>query len=149
MYVQWLCCYKLLKEKMVFAVFAFVYIIQRCVTIIYCLSQTDKRLPVCVLQRSHLPVNTWAVRVTQRPRCIKLAFERKSEKSNGNWFLTNQNRALSICVCFFWFAFKRKFYATGPKKGSRNGMGRGYLMEVTGSPWLLRGLHSAYWKDAT
>ena len=47
-----------LKEKMVFAVFAFVYIIQRCVTIIYCLSQTDKRLPVCVLQRSHLPVNT-------------------------------------------------------------------------------------------
>ena len=47
------------------------------------------------------------------PRCIKLAFERKSEKSNANWFLTKQNRALRICVWFFWFAFKRKFYATG------------------------------------
>ena len=31
-----------------------------------------------------------------RPRCIKLAFERKSDKSNANWFLTNQNRALRI-----------------------------------------------------
>ena len=48
------------------------------------------------------------------PRCIKFAFERKSEKSNANWVLTNQNRALRICVWFFWLAFKRKFYATGP-----------------------------------
>ena len=46
------------------------------------------------------------------PRCIKFAFERKSEKSNANWFLTNQNRALRTCVWFFWLAFKRKFYAT-------------------------------------
>ena len=28
--------------------------------------------------------------------------------------LTNQNHALRTCVWFFWFAFKRKFYATGP-----------------------------------
>ena len=28
-----------------------------------------------------------------RPRCIKFVFECKSEKSNTNWFLTNQNRA--------------------------------------------------------
>ena len=53
----------------------------------------------------------------QRPRCIKFAFERKSEKSNANWFLTNQNRALRTCVWFFRFAFKRKFYATGPIMG--------------------------------
>ena len=31
--------------------------------------------------------------------------------------LTNQNRALRTCVWFFWFAFKRKFYATGPIPG--------------------------------
>ena len=48
------------------------------------------------------------------PCCIKFVFERKSEKSNANWFLTNQNPALRTCVWFFWFAFKRKFYATGP-----------------------------------
>ena len=48
------------------------------------------------------------------PCCIKSAFERKSEISNANWFFTNQNRTLRTCVWFFWFAFKRKFYATGP-----------------------------------
>ena len=48
------------------------------------------------------------------PCCIKFVFERKSEKSNATWLLTNQNRALRICVWFFWSAFKRKFYATGP-----------------------------------
>ena len=48
------------------------------------------------------------------PRCIKCAFERKSEQSYSNWVLTNHNRALRICVWFFWLALKRKFYATGP-----------------------------------
>ena len=43
-----------------------------------------------------------------------VSIERKSEKSNTTWFLTNQNRALWICVWFFWFAIKHKFYATGP-----------------------------------
>ena len=52
--------------------------------------------------------------VTYMARCIKLAFDQKSQNSNANWFLTNQNRALRICVWFFWFAFKHKFYATGP-----------------------------------
>ena len=33
---------------------------------------------------------------------------------NANWVLTNQNCALRACVWFFWFAFKHKFYATGP-----------------------------------
>ena len=47
--------------------------------------------------------------VTHWPRCITFVFERKSEISNANWFLTNQNR-----VWFVWFAFKRKFYATEP-----------------------------------
>ena len=47
------------------------------------------------------------------PRCIKFAFERKSEKSNATWVLTNQNRALRTCVWFFWLAFKRNFYPTG------------------------------------
>ena len=50
------------------------------------------------------------------PRCIKLAFDRKSDKSNATWILTNQNRVLRTCVWFFWFAIKRKFYATGPMK---------------------------------
>ena len=50
------------------------------------------------------------------PCWIKFAFERKSEKSNANWVLTNQNRALRICVWFYWLAFKRKCYATGPIK---------------------------------
>ena len=40
------------------------------------------------------------------PRCIKFAFERKSQKSNANWVLTNQNRALRICVWFVWLAFR-------------------------------------------
>ena len=51
---------------------------------------------------------------TPWPRCIKFAFEHKSEKFNTNLFLTNQNRALRTSVWFFRFAFKRKFYATGP-----------------------------------
>ena len=42
------------------------------------------------------------------PRCIKFAFERKSEKSNTNWLLTKGLRLIFlICV-------QTQIYATGP-----------------------------------
>ena len=63
----------------------------------YCRLRVRRALMLC---------NNW-------PRCMKFVFERKSEKSNANWVLTNQNRAIRACVWFFWLAFKCKFYATG------------------------------------
>ena len=49
----------------------------------------------------------------QRFRCIKFAFERKSEKSNANWILTNQNCALRTCVWFFLICVQTQILCNG------------------------------------
>ena len=79
----------------------------------HCHSTGIAQISQCSLQLC-IVVCVWKF-ISQWPRCIKFAFDRKSEKSNANRVLTNQNHALRACVWFFWFAIKRKFlYATGP-----------------------------------
>ena len=71
-----------------------------------CMNQIMK---YTLLQHSLFEFIEVCSRFCHRPRSIKFAFERKSDKSNANWVLTNHYRALGTCVWFFWLAFKRKF----------------------------------------